>query len=95
MYFFFNSFMSSDLTHSICFLSEKENIIIFRYFCPGNVKLDALFQSCVGEARNAMAHVMSHNIQVSKFELQSRNYIHFWTNILWKGMDTLITSAID
>ena len=34
------------------------------------------------------------NIKVSKFELQSCNYVHFRTNILGKGMNSLIPSAI-
>ena len=33
-------------------------------------------------------------ILVSEFELQSRYYVHFLTNTLWKGMNTLILPAM-
>ena len=33
-----------------------------------------------------VVYVLDCNIIVSKFELQSRYYIHFWTNTLGKGM---------
>ena len=34
------------------------------------------------------------NIIVSEFELQSRYYVHFWTNIFRKGMNPLIPPAM-
>ena len=34
-----------------------------------------------------VANVLDSDILVSKFELQSPYYIHFWTNIFGKGMD--------
>ena len=35
------------------------------------------------------------NIVISEFKLQSCYYIHFQINILWRGMNTLILSAMD
>ena len=31
---------------------------------------------------------------ISKFVLQSRNYVHFWANTLGKGMNPLILPAM-
>ena len=35
------------------------------------------------------------DIVVSKFEFQSRYYLHFWTDTLKKGMNSLIPPAMD
>ena len=40
-----------------------------------------------------MANVLDFNIRVSEFELHSRYYVHFQTNALGKGMNTLISTA--
>ena len=37
-----------------------------------------------------MIKAMDCGIVVSEFDLQSRSYVHFWTNTLGKGMKTLI-----
>ena len=39
--------------------------------------------------RGVMANVLDCDIIVYEFELQSRHYIHFWTNTFGKGMNTL------
>ena len=41
------------------------------------------------ESVNIVAERQNSNIVVSKFELQSHNCIHFWTNTHGKGMDSL------
>ena len=44
--------------------------------------------------RGVMVNAMDCRIVVSEFELQSRNYVHFWTNTLGKGMNPLILPAM-
>ena len=39
-----------------------------------------------GNTHDVVANVLHSDIVVSEFELQSRYYIHFGTNNLWKGM---------
>ena len=41
-----------------------------------------------------VAKLLDYNIAVSDFELQSFYYIHFRTNTLGKGMNSLILPAI-
>ena len=36
-----------------------------------------------GIPRGVVAYVLDSDIEVSEFELHSRNYIHFWTNTLY------------
>ena len=40
--------------------------------------------------RGVLANMLDYDIVVSEFELQSHCYIHFQTNTLGKGMNTLI-----
>ena len=47
-----------------------------------------------GCRRSVMVKAMDCEIVVSEFELQSRYYIHFLTNTLGKGMNSLILPAI-
>ena len=42
--------------------------------------------------RDVVAYEQNIYIVVSGFELQSRYYVHFWTNTLEKGMKPLILS---
>ena len=50
----------------------------------------------VGRRRHGVkANVLDGAIQVSKFALQSHYYVHFRTNIPGKGMNSLISPAID
>ena len=35
-----------------------------------------------------MAKVQDNDIAVYEIEVHSRNYVHFWTNALGKGMNT-------
>ena len=44
--------------------------------------------------RGVMVKLMDCKIVVSEFELQSRNYVHFRTNTLGKGMNPLILPAM-
>ena len=44
--------------------------------------------------RGVMVKALDSGIVVSKFELQSRNYVHFRTKILEKGMNLLILTAM-
>ena len=48
----------------------------------------------MGWPRGIMVKVMDCGIVVSKFELQSRYYVHFWTNTLGKGINPLILPAM-
>ena len=48
-----------------------------------------------GCPRGVMVKAMNSGIVVSEFVLQSRYYVHFWTNTLGKGMNLLILSAMD
>ena len=47
-----------------------------------------------GSPRDVMVKVMGCGIVVSEFELLSRYYVHFRTNILAKSMNLLILQAI-
>ena len=42
-----------------------------------------------------MANVLSCNIVVREFELQTRYYVRFWTNTVRKGMDSFIPLVMD
>ena len=44
--------------------------------------------------RGVMVKAMNWEIEVIEFELQSRYYIHFRTNTLWKGMNPLILLCV-
>ena len=48
-----------------------------------------------GCPRGVIVKAMDCGIVVTEFELQSRYYVHFWTNTLGKGMNPLILSAMD
>ena len=41
-----------------------------------------------------LANVVDCDIIVIEFELRSRYYIHFWTNTIGKGMNSLIPQAM-
>ena len=47
-----------------------------------------------GCPRGIMVKVMDCRIVVSEFELHPRNYVHFRTNTLGKGMNPLILPAM-
>ena len=47
-----------------------------------------------GGPRGVMVKALDCGIVVSKFELQSRYYVHFRTNTLGKGMNPLILLAM-
>ena len=47
-----------------------------------------------GGPRGVMVKAMDYGIVVHEFVLQSRYYVHFRANILGKGMNPLILSAI-
>ena len=47
-----------------------------------------------GGPRDVMVKVMDSGMVVSKFKLQSRYYVHFWTNTLRKGMNSLTLPAM-
>ena len=38
-----------------------------------------------------MANILDSDIFISEFELESRNYVHFRTNALGKGMNPFMT----
>ena len=42
-----------------------------------------------------MVKALDGRIVVNKFELQSRYYVHFWTNTLGKGVNPLILPVMD
>ena len=41
-----------------------------------------------------MAKTLDNGMVVREFELQPRDYVHFWTNNLRKGMNPLILPAM-
>ena len=43
-----------------------------------------------GEVIDVMAIVWNSSLEVSEFELQSRYYVHIWTNTFGKGMKPVI-----
>ena len=47
-----------------------------------------------GNLCGVVANVEECDIVVSEFELQANYYVHFWTNILWKGMNLLIITGM-
>ncbi len=47
----------------------------------------------MGSRRGVTAKVLDCGQEVNEFELQSLYYVHFWTNILGKGMNPLIPPA--
>ena len=47
----------------------------------------------VASLRGVLLKAMDCGIIVSEFELQSRYYVHFWTNTLGKGVYPLIILA--
>ena len=47
-----------------------------------------------GWPRGVIVKSMDDRIVVSEFVLQSRYYVHFWTNTLGKGMNPLILPAM-
>ena len=47
-----------------------------------------------GKSRGAMVKAIDFRIEVSEFQLQSRYYVHFQTNILGKGMNPFILLAV-
>ena len=53
---------------------------------------DAIYQK--GNPCDVVANALSCDIVESKFELQSRCWVHFRTNLLWKGMNTLILQLV-
>ena len=46
-------------------------------------------------SRGVIVKAMDCEIVVSEFVLQSRYYVHFWTNTLGEGMKHLILPAMD
>ena len=49
---------------------------------------------CVTRGIVVMVKALDCGTKVSEFELQSRYYVHFWTNTYGKGMDPLILPAM-
>ena len=47
------------------------------------------------DRRGIMVNVLDSDVIVNELELQSHCYVYFWTNALEKGMNPLITSAMD
>ena len=54
----------------------------------------SMFISCQGSPRVLVANGLNSDIVVSKFELQSRYYVHFQTKILEKGMNPILPQSI-
>ena len=49
---------------------------------------------CAGCPRSVKVKAMDCRIVASEFVLQSRYYVHFWTNTLRKGMNPFILPAM-
>ena len=49
------------------------------------------YQGCL---RGVMVKAMDSGIVISEFELPSRYYVHFRTNVHWKGISLLILPAV-
>ena len=50
---------------------------------------DLSIKLSISSRHTIVVNVLECDIIVSKFELQSCYYIHFWTNTLGKGMNTI------
>ena len=62
--------------------------------CGYRDELIDLKRSGRGCPRSVMVKAMDCGIVVSEFVLQSRYYVHFRENTLWKGMNPLILPAM-
>ena len=58
------------------------------------VKVMSMNKLMRGSPRGLVANVLDCDIVVSEFEFQLRYYVHFWTNILEKGMKPFISSTV-
>ena len=63
-------------------------------FCQTNLSLVIIRSRYGGCHRGVMVKATECRIVVSKFEFQSRYYIRFRTNTLWKGMNHLILPVL-
>ena len=45
----------------------------------------------MGSTRNVVAIMLDCDLEVNEIESQSRYFVHFSTNILWKDMNHLIS----
>ena len=68
-----------------------------KYFWEGMnpfISQKNVLNSIRGCPRGVMVKVTDCRIVVSEFVLQSRYYVHFWTNRLGKGMNPLILPSM-
>ena len=81
--------------NSHCFVVIIESSYkIYILFCKRFVKVQVVqsykhSRSLKGGLYGVVVNLLKCNVLVSEFELQSRNYVHFRTNILGKDMDLL------
>ena len=73
--------------------------LLFCYNILSNYKISKFiwtwcFIICASLSSGIVANMLNCNIIVSKFELQSHYYVHFWTNTLGKNKNSLISPAI-
>ena len=54
------------------------------------MKVDIPLNKETKPKKSFMADMLDCCLVLSKFELQSCYYVHFWTNILCKGMNSLV-----
>ena len=52
--------------------------------------VNSLLLRCWESPRGVVTNVLPYDIVVREFEIQSRYYVHFWTNTLGKGMNPII-----
>ena len=64
---------------------------MFLYARESNVHLNMVSPE---SPRGVGANVLDWDIVLSEFEIQQRHYVHFRTNTLGKGMNSLIPSTI-
>ena len=99
-FFLFSFFFFSSLSFflSLVFFLPFECFFPYSLMCsfslspsPSGMFSSTHFFLCGGrESSGLIAKVSKSDLQVREFKLLSHSYIHFWTNILGKGMNPLI-----
>ena len=84
---------STKLAFTSYFSSSLSDITLtYAYFDP--IFLDHLTICWVRSPHGIMSNVLGCSLEVSEFKLQSCCCVHFWTNILGKGINPLIASTM-
>ena len=81
-----------NLTLEMNFLIKKEEKFS-RCQHTANFRRNYIFQNVPKSLCGTVVNVQNCDFVQSEFELQSRCHVHFQTNTLRKGLDTLISTA--